>query len=263
MSKLSDFIDSLDLPVDATHRCDCPVCYGKNTFTVTRDYTTVLYNCYKNSCGIRGTQHKFIDASTIMELQRLQKRSSESHSEQDLCTYELPPYLTPYTEVQNPIDPMFLDRYGIKHNDVMYDIRQDRVVFPVYTENNVLVDAVGRSMTGRTPKWLRYASSPMPFVHGAGDVAVIVEDAISAYVIGEWKEREVVGIALLGTQLTDFHRTYINKWFDKLIVALDPDARDKTIKIARELNCRALNLSDDLKYKRTEDLDKLTEMLYA
>ena len=261
MSKLSDFIDTLELSVDASHRCDCPVCHGKNTFTVTRDYTTVLYNCYKNSCGIRGTQKKFLDAATIMELQKVQKDTSQSDSEQDLCTYELPPYLTPYKQVQHPIDPMFLSRYGINHNDVMYDIRQDRVVFPVYTENNVLVDAVGRSMTGRTPKWLRYASSPMPYVHGVGEVAVIVEDAISAYVIGEWKEREVVGIALLGTQLTDFHRRYITKWFDKLIVALDPDAQDKTIKIARELNCKALNLKDDLKYREPEDLDKLAEML--
>ena len=262
MAKLTEFIDTLDLHVDQTYRGNCPVCHGKNTFTATRDYTNVKYNCYKNSCGIGGSQRRQLDASDIMSLQG-RSNAPESYSEWDLCTYELPPYLTPYKEVLRPVDPMFLSRYGIKQDDVMYDIRQDRVVFPVYTESNVLVDAVGRSMTGRTPKWLRYAASPMPYVHGAGEVAVIVEDAISAYVIGEWKEREVVGIALLGTQLTDFHRSYITKEFDKLIVALDPDARDKTIKIARELNCKALNLRDDLKYRQPEDLDKLAEMLYA
>ena len=263
MINMKDYLYSLDLPLDGTHRGDCPVCGGKNTFTVSHSVTggAVLYNCYKNSCGISGSQRKNISASVIKSLLR-RDITPESYSEQDLCRYNVPPYVVPYTEVEHPIDPMFLDRYSIKHKDVMYDIRQDRVVFPVYTENNVLVDAVGRSMTGRTPKWLRYAASPMPYVVGVGEVAVIVEDAISAYVISECKDLpDVVGIALLGTQLTDFHYSYIKKWFDKVIVALDPDARDKTLKIARELNGKALNLKDDLKYRRTEDLDKLAEML--
>ena len=262
MFKLREYIDTLDLDVDQTYRGNCPVCHGDNTFTATRDHTNVKYNCYKNSCGIGGSQRRQLNASDIMSLQG-RINACESYSQWELSPFEAPPYLVPYEQAEYPVDPTFLDRYDIDPTDVMYDVRQDRVVFPVYTESAVLVDAVGRSMTGRTPKWLRYASSPMPYVHGSGEVAVIVEDAISAYVIGEWKEREVVGIALLGTQLTDFHRRYITKWFDKLIVALDPDALDKTIKIARELNCKALNLKDDLKYREPEDLDKLAEMLYA
>ncbi len=261
MVTVSDYIKSLDLAMEETKRCDCPVCHGRNTFTVTRSYTGTLYNCYKNSCKIRGSYPHRLSASEIIA-SYLHRNAPESYSEQYLCRYNVPPYVVPYTEVEHPIDPMFLDRYGIKHKDVMYDIRQDRVVFLVYTENNVLVDAVGRSMTGRTPKWLRYAASPMPYVVGVGKVAVIVEDAISAYVISECEDLpEVVGIALLGTQLTDFHRAYIKKGFDKLIVALDPDARDKTLKIAKELNAKALNLKDDLKYRRTEDLNNLRKML--
>ena len=257
MVTVSDYIKSLDLAMEETKRCNCPVCHGKNTFTVTRSYTGTLYNCYKNSCKIRGSYPHRLSASEIIA-SYLHRNTPESYSEQYLCEYSPPPYIVPYTEVEHPIDPMFLDRYGIKHKDVMYDIRQDRVVFLVYTENNVLVDAVGRSMTGRTPKWLRYAASPMPYVVGVGEVA------ISAYVISECEYLpDVVGIALLGTQLTDFHYSYIKKWFDKVIVALDPDARDKTLKIAKELNGKALNLKDDLKYRRIEDLDKLAEMLYV
>ena len=263
MSKLSDFIDTLDLSVDQTYRGDCPICHGKNTFTVTRDYGNVLYNCYKNSCRIAGAHQKNMDAFTIKSLLS-GENTSESYSEQDLCEYSVPPYILPYTEVDTPIDPMFLKRYDIDPEDVMYDIRQDRLVFPVYTESNALVDAVGRSLTGRQPKWLRYASSPVPYVNGgSSEVAVLVEDAISAYVIGNYYVDDCSCIALLGTQLTDFHKWYIQKHWDNVIVALDPDARDKSIKIAKELGGRALNLRDDLKYKRPEDLDNLAEMLYA
>lgn len=263
MSKISDFIDTLDLYVDQTYRGNCPICNGKNTFTVTREHSNVKYNCYKNSCGIGGSHRQRLNASEIIDLHNNKKNAPESYSEQDLCTYTVPPYIVPYAEVDYPIDPMFLRRYDIKESDVMYDIRQDRVVFPVYTESNVLVDAVGRSLTGRQPKWLRYASSPVPYVHGgSNEVAVIVEDAISAYVIGNYYMEDCSCVALLGTQLTDFHKQYIARHWRKVIVALDPDARDKTIKIARELNGKALNLRDDLKYRETKDLDKLAEMLY-
>jgi len=173
--------------------------------------------------------------------------------------------MVPYTEVYAPIDPTFLDRYGIDPHTVRYDVRQDRLVFLVYTKQGLLVDAVGRALTKRIqPKWIRYASSPVPYTNGdVSKYAVIVEDAISAYVVGEMFGDICTGVALLGTQLTGFHKRYIQKHYDNVIVALDPDARDKTIKIARELDCKALNLSDDLKYKRTDDLDKLAEMLYA
>lgn len=263
MTKISDYIDTLDLHVDQTYRGNCPICNGKNTFTVTREHSSVKYNCYKNSCGIGGNHRQRLNASEIIDLHNSKKNAPESYSEQDLCTYTVPPYIVPYAEVEHPIDPTFLRRYGIDPEDVHYDIRQDRLVFIVLSEGGEVVDAVGRSLTGRQPKWLRYASSPVPYTWGFDSkTVVIVEDAVSAYVVGSAFNMQCTGLALLGTQLTDFHKWYINKYFDTVIVALDPDARDKTIKIARELNGKALNLRDDLKYKETKDLDKLAEMLY-
>lgn len=262
MSKLSDFIDTLDLSVDQTYRGDCPICKGKNTFTVTRDLGNVLYNCYKNSCGISGAHHKNMDAFTIKTL--LSHNAPETDSRQALCGYSLPPYVVPYDTVEHPIDPMFLRRYGIDPVDVHYDVRQDRIVFLVEHENGMLVDAVGRSLKGQQPKWLRYASSPVPYVHGCDSTnVVIVEDAISAYVIGNAFGDDCTGLALLGTQLTAFHKEYISTYYENVFVALDPDARDKSIKIARELGGKAVNIKDDLKYAMEEDFDKLAEMLYG
>ena len=266
MSKISDFIDALDLDVDATYRCDCPICHGSNTFTVTNDNGNVLYNCYKNTCRIAGAHHKNIDPFTIKSLLTHGNTtlSHESYYEQELCTFTLPPYLTPYTEVDNPIDPTVLRRYNINPEDVMYDVRQDRLVFPVVSERNVIVDAVGRSLNGVQPKWLRYASSPVPYAHGhTANFAVIVEDAISAYVVGEHFGDICTGVALLGTQLTDFHKWYIQRNYSDYIVALDPDASDKALKIAKELGAKALRLRDDLKYAGKEDFDNLAEMLYG
>jgi len=264
MSKISDFIDTLDLHVDATYRGDCPVCHGKNTFTVTRDLGNVLYNCYKNSCRIAGAHHKNMDAFTIKTLLTHGNTTiaPESYTQALQETFELPPYLTtlaPTTITQKAKD--FLDKWHIYPEHVLYDVRQDRVVFPVRHEGRV-VDAVGRSLTGRQPKWLRYASSPVPYMWGDGDCMVIVEDAISAYKVGEIFG-EAVGVALLGTQLTAFHKWFFSTYYkyNNFIIALDPDARDKSIKIAKELGGKALNLRDDLKYSRADDLNNLQEML--
>jgi hypothetical protein len=264
MSIVSAFIDTLDLSVGETHRGECPVCHGKNTFTVTNDTGNILYNCYKNSCLIAGKIQTELDIESIEKIIS-DEYASEVYSEQDLCPYVLPPYIVPYTEVYTPIDPMFLQRYGIDPHTVRYDVRQDRLVFLVYTKQGLLVDAVGRALTKRIqPKWIRYAASPVPYTNGdSSKYAVIVEDAISAYVVGEMFSDICTGVALLGTQLTDFHKWYIQEHYDDVIVALDPDALLKALDIAHELDGKVLDLKDDLKYKCVEDLDNLAEMLYA
>ena len=260
------FVDTLDLAVGETYRGDCPSCRGKNTFTASNDNGNILYNCYKNSCDISGSSRRNVDASTIKSI-LAGVHAPESYSEQDLCPLTLPPYVVPYETVDTPIDPTFLDRYMIDELDhIYYDVRQDRVVFPVLknTYSTVIYDAVGRALTNRQPKWLRYGPSPLPYIHGwTYKYAVVVEDAISAYVVGDHFGDVCHGVALLGTQLTEYHKWYIKNTFDNVIVALDPDARDKTIKIAKELNGKALNIKDDLKYKGTEDFFRLAEMLYA
>lgn len=258
---VSKLIDSLDLDEGQTYRGDCPVCSGKNTFTVSRNMYNILYNCYKNTCRLSGVENKGMEVSTI---ENILANGVGHESEQELSTLQMPPYLVPYPDVEDPVYPSFLRRYDIDPNSVFYDIRQDRLVFLVVHENGELVDAVGRSLNNRTPKWLRYASSPVPYVHGHNsDFVVVVEDAISAYVVGELYGHKCVCLALLGTNLTPFHKRYIKKYYDNVIVALDPDALTKGIDIAHELNGKVLSLMDDLKYKSPEDLQALEEMLDA
>ena len=54
--------------------------------------------------------------------------------------------------------------------------------------------------------------------------------------------------------------------FDRVVVALDPDASKKSLEHAKELSnyvsdVKVLKLTDDLKYKNLEDFKKLEEIL--
>jgi hypothetical protein len=141
--------------------------------------------------------------------------------------------------------------------NIHYDVKDKRVVFPV-EHNDIIVDAVGRSVTKLLPKWKRYGKSNLPFVHGCGRVAVVVEDCVSASVVGS---DVLVGVAVLGTSLSESHKRYLMQ-FSTAIIALDPDALTKTLAFAKELrgyvpDVRVLRLIDDLKYRNPNDISNL------
>lgn len=121
------------------------------------------------------------------------------------------------------------------------------------------MDATGRSLSHRLPKWKRYGKSSLPYTWGHGKTAVVVEDCVSAAVVGD---DVYVGVAVLGTSLSDCHKRYLSQ-FSTAVVALDPDALPKTLQFAKELRgyvdtVRVLRLTDDLKYRNPTDIRNLT-----
>ena len=54
MNNIYNIITDLDLSNGQTKRMDCPNCGGKNTFTVTNNLGSLVWNCYKVSCNVRG-----------------------------------------------------------------------------------------------------------------------------------------------------------------------------------------------------------------
>ena len=162
--------------------------------------------------------------------------------------FVMPEYIVPYERESF---------YGIPNDSLMYDVKEHRVVFPVIHEGRI-VDANGRSLGKRIPKWKRYGKSDLPFVSGHGRVAVVVEDCVSASVVGS---EVYVGVAVLGTSLSESHKRYLSQ-FSTAIVALDPDALPKTLLFAKEIrdvvpNVKVLKLTDDLKYRKDEDFRNL------
>lgn len=157
----------------------------------------------------------------------------------------------------------FCNQWVLNPQDLglLYDVKEHRVVFPV-VHNGITVDATGRSLGKRIPKWKRYGKSDLPYASGRGKTAVVVEDCVSAAIVGDGGV--YVGVAVLGTSLSNGHKRYLSQ-FSTAIIALDPDALPKTLQFARELRqyvdtIKILYLRDDLKYRNPTDFENLTTL---
>ena len=250
MSDIYKIVNGLDLSNGETKRMNCPECGGIKTFTVTNNMGSLVWNCYKVSCTVGGGTRVHLSVDDI--------RSGFLGAEQFATEpFELPSYIVPHRNKRTVLS--FCFRYKLDPDElgVMYDVKDDRIVFPVIHDGRI-VDATGRAIGKRLPKWKRYGKSGLPYVSGHGNVAVVVEDCVSAAVVGYGS---FVGVALLGTSLQDSHKGYLAQ-FSTAVIALDPDALTKSFSMAKELrgyvnDVKILKLNDDLKYRNPEDMEKL------
>ena len=245
------YVQDLEISNGSTERLNCPVCKGYNTFTATNNNGMLVWNCYKVSCSIHGASRIHLTAEDI-------KKGLTSGKIEPVIDWIKPDYIVSgdtNVSLQDWIMQWELDAH------ILYDIREHRAVFPIYN-NGLMIDAVGRSLANRLPKWKRYGNSGMPYVTGVGRIAVVVEDCLSACIVAE--NNIYLGVALLGTSLTEQSKNYLSQ-FDKVVVALDPDALPKVLGIVSELKpyvdeVKAVRLTDDLKYRNSEDLKTLGEL---
>ena len=245
---INTFINDIDIHLNETKRMDCPVCNGKNTFTVSFINGVRVWNCYKASCNTKG------NVSVRLNVDDIKQSFKENSRKED--TFVLPEYVVPN---------------GLHHHDV----KENRIVFLIKdSEKGVIVDAVGRASGKRLPKWKRYGKSKLPYVAWGESytqqikegktTCVLVEDCFSAYYVTKLK---MTGVALLGTSLLEEHKRFLCHNFDRAIVALDPDALTKNLQIAKELrgwltDVKVLRLTDDLKYGKETDIHNLKELVW-
>ena len=257
MFNINTLINDLQLRDGETNRMTCPVCKNKEkTFTITNNMGQLLWNCYKASCHLSGAKKVHLTSDDI-------RKSIGAFAEETVeIPFELPEYVIPHNNNEDVLK--FADTYGlsIDTTEMMYDVKDHRVVFPI-VHGGKIVDATGRSLDKRLPKWKRYGKSDLPYTHGYGKVAVVVEDCVSAAVVGTVSDVHV-GVAVLGTSLSESHKRYLSQ-FSTAVVALDPDALPKTLAFVRELkthvpDVKALRLTDDFKYRNQQDLDSLTNI---
>ena len=239
----------LELRNGETKRMDCPNCKGYKTFTATNNMGSLVWNCYKVSCSVSGGVRVQLTSEDI------KKSLGFAVEELDNADFTMPEYLVPCNGQRELT--RFTARYGIDEWELHYDVKDNRAVFPIFKDGYV-VDAVGRSLRNSLPKWKKYGKSGLPFSYGLGKVAVVVEDCISASVVGR---DEFVGVAVLGTSLSESHKKYLSQ-FSTVIVALDPDALPKTVAFSKELrghvnDVKVLRLTDDLKYRNETDINNL------
>lgn len=259
---ISDYIKSLDMSDGDVIRTDCPKCGGKKTFTVTNDGGKVLYNCYKLGCDIKGAVSYAMTAEEIWRRLRPEERKQAEAKAFVYPEYFVRP-CTEHVQVQK-----FLDRWDLHDEGVWYDVKDKRVVFPI-RKAGVVIDAVGRALDGRLPKWYRYTGSSDMYertFNTTDSIVVLVEDVISAITVAKVCPI-ATGLAIMGTSLSTAHTERIRD-FDKVIIALDPDASAKTLEYKREVEAWtgiktiAMKLDDDIKYKLDSDMDRLEELCY-
>lgn len=82
------------------------------------------------------------------------KKEKESIKE-----FMLPEYVVPMKK-----NNFCLKYYNIHSRDVLYDVKENRVVFPIWHKDKI-VDATGKSEK-RLPKWKRYGNSNVPYSKG-------------------------------------------------------------------------------------------------
>ena len=232
MNNIYNIISDIDVPNGQTKRMDCPNCGGYKTFTITNNLGSLVWNCYKASCNVSGGNRVHL---TVDDIRGNIGNVADFADE----TFDMPQYIVPHRNKRTVL--AFCYRYQLDPDElgVLYDVKDDRVVFPVVHD-------------GKTGK------SGLPYTHGCGKVAVVVEDCVSAAVVGG---ESFVGVAILGTSLQESHKGYLAQ-FSTAVIALDPDALPKTLQMAKELrghvnDVRVLRLKDDLKYRNPTDMENL------
>jgi len=246
-----NYVNDLQLSVGESKRLTCPSCNGYKTFTATNNMGRLLWNCYKSTCKISGSKRVHLSVDDIRDA------ITNDVLDFDKEHFDMPEYVVSHNYRREVMDFCELWDLDCDKLNLHYDVKDKRVVFPV-EHNDYIVDAVGRSVTKLLPKWKRYGKSNLPFVHGCGRVAVVVEDCVSASVVCS---DVLVGVAVLGTSLAESHKKYLSR-FSTAIIALDPDALPKTLSFAKELRAyvkdiKIIRLTDDLKYRTPVDMENL------
>lgn len=258
-----EIIKSIKVSEGESKTIDCPFCYGKKKFSITNKDGTVLWNCYKASCSIKGAYRKGMTLSLIKNRVGIPKETLGEYlareiNERGLTLRRIPEilsqpknhaYVMNYLE-ENGCLPAF-DQGLVK---ILYAPADNRCLFMM----NDGKGAVGRALGDNTPKWMSYGDTSGALTVGTSDVAVIVEDAPSACAVGVIDG--YAGVAILGTNLSTKQKQSLKK-YKNIIICLDNDAKGKAIKLLRQLqglvDCTVKFISKDLKYCPSEEIIKV------
>jgi len=253
-SWLTGYVESLNIPVLGRYRSDCPVCGKSNTFSVTDDGMQRLWFCFHADCNVKGRTGVTLTKESAKRV--FAPTHTPSKQQQD-STFEMPATFVSLSRNVNAEHYVrsvnAYDAYLSGRADIRYDFKLNRVAY-IVKHGRKTVDAAGRSIDGRKPKWYRYGNSKYPFVCGGHDMGFVVEDCASACAISHL----VTGIALLGTNLLPEHVELLQN-YKRIFVALDKDATDKALGMVRALHnkvpTKLVILTQDIKNMKGQERD--------
>ena len=246
MNWIKNYVGNLHIVHNGRYRGDCPLCGRVNTFSVTDTGFERLWYCFHADCHTKGSTGVQLTKENSKVAFKEKITSAETDDE-----FEIPDTFVSLSRSKQAEEYVksvgSYEAYLSGLADIRYDLQQDRVVYLVKSlSNGRVVDATGRSLTNRKPKWRRYGTSRNTFLSGNGFYGIIVEDCPSACSISNL----AVGISLMGTSLLDEHIDVI-KQFKKVYIALDKDATGKAILMMKKLRnyvpTKLIVLNKDLK----------------
>lgn len=230
----------------------CPICRGGSTgehsLSVSRNGNTLLWRCHRASCGYSGRSGskatRGCERTNVPSTRGIVGRQYYRESE------ALPSKVVEELVRKYHLNEMQLSLLG-------WDADVSRVTLPILNMTGDLLGCVLRSENGATPKALMYAeeNSVALFRNFSSDKLIIVEDIYSAIRASEYMN----AAAILGTHINDERIDTLRKMkCNKVYLALDADAFDKTIKFATKfrssLAMTPVKLEKDLKNHTHDEL---------
>lgn len=222
------------LPLNETIYSDCPSCGGRKKLSVTRVREGVLWNCFKDSCSVRGrsiVQGELLPPKRKQTQLRPYRKPLLPLGHQDLRYWGERFCIGPTTLFRN-VQLTEDNRYAIHIKDTRQFTRGYMVRHGVWA---------GEPECPRVSEW--DGPKAVVYMHAAGPTLswypvpgenriVLVEDQVSAM---RAQEEGVSACALLGTDLdNDKVREIAMLRPSEVIIALDADATESAFKMARK-----------------------------
>lgn len=231
------------------YRGDCPFCSGRNTYGVRLHNGVLLWGCFKASCDVHGRYSEGLSTEGIKS--RLAPVSDDPRGVRTpvpaLTSISTHPSILSFLKSNNSLKAF---EEGLI--DIRYSPTEDRVMFPMVGN----VGYTGRARHGVKPKWKKFGDCTQLLTCGNGEIAVVVEDALSACAVGVLPQ--YTGCSLSGTVLHQNQLISLRE-YDTILVCLDPDARLKALDLTARLGSRASMrlIPDDLKRFKPEEIEEI------
>jgi len=219
-----DILSSIRINDGEKKSLDCPFCGGRKKFGIVKQDGKLLWNCFRSSCGVKGSYNVGRGASGVKAYLRGKETKAVYYNSLPSIVSSIDHHKEALSYIES-VNSLEAYRDGLIK--IKYAPRDNRVLF--YTEDGK--GAVGRALDGRTPKWYTYGDTSKGIKVGQG-IPVLVEDAPSACSVSRLEG--YCGYALLGTRVTPFIKDQL-RHFDEVIIILDKDASSKAVSMSRSI----------------------------
>jgi hypothetical protein len=255
-----NMIKTLDVQKGSSYRGDCLFCLNRNTLSVRNENGKLSWKCFHSSCTAKGIASNGV---TVDDLQNFMDIKNSPLTSGPIHLFNIPKeFVTVYG---NNKARDYISQYQLEDTEarLMYDVKQDRIVFLI-EENGEVVGAVGRALAEDTvPKWYKYNSCHLPFVAGTNKyIGVVFEDCVSACKVAL---ANLTGIAIMGTSLKEEYVSPIASIIERCFVCLDKDATEKSFKIKDTLSYHVPTyvemIDKDLKNYSVDELKEWSKKL--